>query len=431
MTTQEQETVQPRGNLSIADMEMLVLINRASNITAIAAFLYGSFAFFLPNGKINTIVSASVGTIFLLVNVFYRYRKLEAVKLYFSLVVPLWIMVDTICVGGDFSQSAAFLAITAMIYVLYEDRKTMQQVLVFVVLSMYTASTLIVQYNGTLFPPIEQPLDELIVMVVSVIWIFSMLGKRDKEKKRLIQSLEEKNKTLKATSEELERFTFIASHDLKSPLRNISSFLGLIERDMKRGDTTNFYQNLEFARKGAQQMHYLIQGILEISNINQDQFAHRANYDLGQLMEIAITGLRLEIAEKNAWVQLSSMPEYFCNDIEFTLLFQNLIQNGIKYNTSLQPKVSIHSKQDNEQLKIIFEDNGIGIEPKYHSYIFEHFKRLHTQSDYAGTGLGLSLCKKIVEKHGGSISLSSELGKGSQFIVALPVKPVQVASTMQ
>ena len=103
-----------------------------------------------------------------------------------------------------------------------------------------------------------------------------------------------------------------------------------------------------------------------------------------------------------------------------TLLFQHLLQNGLKYNKSLQPKVKIEVAEKGQRLEISFTDNGIGIEEKYHDYIFEHFKRLHSSSEYTGTGLGLSLCRKIVIKHGGQLLVQSELGKGSTFTISLP-----------
>lgn len=406
-----------------SDHDLLVLINKAAIITSFITFAYAASSVFFPNGKLNAIISTSIGLIFLAVHLFYRYRKLEALKLYFSLVVPIWIFTDTICLGGDYSQSAGFLAIISLMYVFYEHQKVLQRILVTVVLCLFTFSSLFVKYHGTIFEEVDQPFDEILVMVVSVIWVFSILNKRDRENRLLIEHLEQKNKYLKATTEELERFTNIASHDLKSPLRNISSFLGLIERDLKRGDTANLQYNLEFAKKGAQQMHYLIQGILEISSINHHAHPNKQEHNLSDLMEIVIANLSLEIKEKNAVVSYQGLPSYRCNDVEFTLLFQNLLQNGIKYNKSPQPKVVVSTEHTPEHIKIIFEDNGIGIEPQYHDYIFEHFKRLHTSNEYMGTGLGLSLCRKIAQKNHGEIRVVSELGKGSKFIVELPANP--------
>lgn len=395
----------------------------AALVTSAITFLYTGFAFFIQNNNINTWVSCSIGGLFMLVHLFYRYKKLKALKLYISLVIPIWIFVDTICVGGDFSQSAAFLAVIALIYILYEGQTVIQSVLVATVLSLFSFSSMFVKYRGPIFDPLDQPFDEILVMYIAVIWIFAIFRRRDREKQRLFEALEHKNESLIITTNELERFTNIASHDLKSPLRNISSFLSLIERDIKRGKTENLLDNLDFAKKGAQQMHDLIQGILEISNVNQNLHVTKGQFSLRLLLENAIDNLRLEIAEKNAVVQYGELPSYLCSDVELTLLFQNLIQNGVKYNTSPQPSVTIAFEETSEYLKVFFADNGIGIEPQYHSYIFEHFKRLHSAREYTGTGLGLSLCQKIAQKHKGEIQLISEVGKGSQFILVLPSNP--------
>ncbi len=406
-----------------SDIDLLALINKSAVISAIVCFAYGCTEFFTQPSYINGLLTYALATIFLVAHILFRYQKYEALKLAISLLVPVWITFNNICVGGDFGQSACFLCVSTVTYVLYQGQKTKQMVLVGLVLALFTLSTLYVKTHGPLFDIIVQPFDELVVVYVSVLWIYSIFGQYDRVKQKLIYDLEQKNQTLMATQEELERFTNIASHDLKSPLRNISSFLSLIERDIKRGNTDNLLGNLEFAKKGAQQMHHLVQGILEISSVNQNAFVTKDQFSLSQLLEDAVNNLRLEIGEKNAVVQYGELPDYHCNNVEMTLLFQNLVQNGIKYNKSPQPAITVTAEQTDGQLKLTFTDNGIGIEPQFHSYVFGHFKRLHSSQEYMGTGLGLSLCKKIVQKHNGEIQLNSALGKGSQFVVLLPTNP--------
>jgi signal transduction histidine kinase len=157
--------------------------------------------------------------------------------------------------------------------------------------------------------------------------------------------------------------------------------------------------------------------------VNQSGTAAWVLADLNLLLGNAIGNLRLDISEKNATIKPAVLPRYHCNPFEMTLLFQNLLQNAIKYNTSESPtiEVSTESGANGSQLRIRFTDNGIGIAEKYHEYVFEHFKRLHSSSEYMGTGLGLSLCRKIAAKHGGTVELQSEPGKGSQFTVVLPL----------
>jgi signal transduction histidine kinase len=406
-----------------SDFDLLVLINKSAIISAIVCFAYGCLEFFTEPSYFHATVTYSLAAIFVVAHLLFRYGMFLALKIHICLVLSLWVTMDCIFMGGDFSQSAIFLCISTVTYVLYQGQRTTQIILVSIVLGLFTFSTAFLKIHGPLFENMDQPFDELLAVYVCVIWIYSIFGQYAQVKQKLINDLEQKNQTLMATKEELERFTNIASHDLKSPLRNISSFIGLIERDIKRGNTENLLGNLEFAKKGAQQMHHLVQGILEISNVNQNAFDTKGQFSLSQLLEDAVTNLRLEIAEKNAVVQYGELPTYHCNDVEMTLLFQNLLQNGIKYNKSPQPAISITAEQTDRHIKLSFTDNGIGIEPQFHSYVFEHFKRLHSSQEYMGTGLGLSLCQKIAQKHKGEIQLISALGKGSQFVVLLPTNP--------
>lgn len=284
----------------------------------------------------------------------------------------------------------------------------------------YIAVLLYLQFEAPLFKLKDDPYDEIVVFLVSVCWLFLILEKHDRDENLLIGSLERKNESLKKATEELERFANIASHDLKSPLRNIASFLGLIERNFKRGDTSNLLNNLEFAKSAATQMHFLVESILEISKVNQDANPHKEVADLNALLKNALNNLHQDIVDKKASIKAATLPHYYCNPFEMTLLFQNFIENAIKYNQSEKPVVEVNASEEMNALKIAISDNGIGIDEQYHEYIFDHFKRLHSSSQYSGTGLGLSLCKKIVQKHDGIIKVESAVGEGSTFTVVLP-----------
>ena len=170
-------------------------------------------------------------------------------------------------------------------------------------------------------------------------------------------------------------------------------------------------------------MHYLVSDILELSLINIESKEQREWTDLNDVIEKSISNLQQEISEKEAVVNIPDLPVYLCNSVEFVLVFQNIIQNSIKYNKSKTPTVNVRAEQTKNQLFIHFEDNGIGIEEKYFDRIFEFFKRLHTQKAYKGTGMGLGLCKKIVQSYNGDISVQSKVGEGSVFTIQLPHIP--------
>jgi len=235
------------------------------------------------------------------------------------------------------------------------------------------------------------------------------LKKYEKQLEDFTEELQEKN-------QELERFAYIASHDLKTPLRNIISFLGLIRKKLEiRGDK-DLLNYVNFANVSAKHMHQLVEDVLEFSKLTTKSSANVKAINCQSIIKQAINNLDLTIKERNAVV---SFPNYrldiFADKAQLVQLFQNLIQNGIKYNTQNTPKVQIshHSSQDYEHFSV--RDNGIGIHEKYFEDIFEMFKRLHTNDEYDGTGIGLAICKKIVDLHGGNISIKSETEFGSIF----------------
>jgi len=231
----------------------------------------------------------------------------------------------------------------------------------------------------------------------------------------------DQNKVLASKNEELERFNYIASHDLKSPLRNIHSFAGLLERDLERGEKEDLLEYLDFIKANAKHMSVLINDILAVSKINKEGDKEKDWVDLDSLLEQVKENLKVEIEGKSVQVNSEKLPEYLCNESQFLVLFQNLIQNGIKYNEHPEPNVNIWSSEENGQLHLHFQDNGIGIEEEYHEYIFEYFKRLHTVDEYEGTGIGLGLCKKIVQAYEGEIVVVSEKDEGSTFTMKLPL----------
>lgn len=409
----------------IKDLELLSVIHKACVLSFFMSAIYCLYAIFVDDNDdlVNVMVSISYPFIFLLEIVFFHFKRMELLKVFLVLVIPIMLSAETLCVGGDFSQSSALLASLAVGYVFFSDKRQKMVLFAAINIIMYVGTLLFLKFYGTLFEPRDDAFDEIAVFLVAVAWLYLILNMHDREKNRLIYNLEQKNQSLLTTTQELERFTSIASHDLKSPLRSIVSFLGLIEREYSRGDTSNLLNHLNYAKNGATQMHYLIEGILELSRVNIETNPNMELADLNFLLNNAINNLHEDILEKNAVVRSAVLPQYYCSPIEIALLFQNLIQNGIKYNRSLKPTVEITTRQTRKHLKIVFTDNGIGIEEQYYEYVFEHFKRLHSSSQYVGTGLGLSLCRKIAIKHKGEILLQSEPGNGSTFTVILPLRP--------
>jgi Bacteriophytochrome (light-regulated signal transduction histidine kinase) len=231
--------------------------------------------------------------------------------------------------------------------------------------------------------------------------------------------LRETQTALKQSNEELEQFAYAASHDLQEPLRTVSSYLTLLDRrygDDLDADATEF---IEFAVDGADRMREMIQALLAYSRIDT-RGESVESVDTASLFEEITESLSVKIAESDAVVSLPTTDATVDGDrSQLAQLFQNLIDNGIKYNTGT-PEIDISVDHESEMVRFDVTDNGIGMEADQMDDIFEVFQRLHTREEFEGTGIGLSICRKIVDRHDGTIDIESEPGEGSTVTISLP-----------
>lgn len=240
------------------------------------------------------------------------------------------------------------------------------------------------------------------------------------------EQLDRQTHELRRSNTELERFAYIASHDLKTPVRNVTSFIALAERRLT-GDAPDpkavaeAREFLGIARGYAAQMAALVSDILAFSRIDAETASGFTGVDLRVLLASLERTLGERIAERGARLEVNGRATVIAPESQLEQLLGNLIVNGISYNESAVPRVMVTLRElEGERVGITVRDNGIGIDPEYHERVFELFRRLHTTEAYAGTGLGLATCRKIVERLGGSIDLDSEEGAGSTFTVVLP-----------
>lgn len=237
---------------------------------------------------------------------------------------------------------------------------------------------------------------------------------------RDITELKEKELELKRINKELEQFTYVASHDLREPLRKIQSFGDLLLEDFAGGLSSEGQKCVNTMRDSAKRMADLISDLLKYSRVQRlnDPFE---NVDLNEVAREALSDLEVSIIESGAKIELGKLPIIHGNKIQMAQLFGNLIGNAIKYvPKDRKPQLRISFEDDVERFRLVFSDNGIGVPAEHQKKIFEPFRRLHTREEYQGTGIGLSICYQIVLKHGGRLFVESENEEGSRFIAEFP-----------
>ena len=243
-------------------------------------------------------------------------------------------------------------------------------------------------------------------------------------RQQIEETLKKTNQELCASNKELENFAYLASHDLREPLRMVTSFTKLLARRYSSQLDTEADKIIGFAVDGATRMEELINNLLEYSRISkQTNFTKSVDCEL--VLDCALRNLKLLIKETNAEITRTSLPTVLGDSEQLIQLFQNLIENALTYRGQEPPKIAISAEAREEQWLFFVQDNGIGIESKYRDRIFQIFQRLHTREEYPGTGIGLAICRKIVERHNGQIWVESELGQGATFYFTIKI-PVEI-----
>lgn len=237
---------------------------------------------------------------------------------------------------------------------------------------------------------------------------------------QLNRQLAKQAKDLELSNRELEQFAYIASHDLQEPLRMVTSFLTQLERRYNNVLDEKAHQYIHFAVDGAKRMRQIILDLLEFSRVGRHTGVPEW-IDLNTLVVEITTLQRDQIEAKGATIQADELPALYVHRLPITQVFQNLIGNGLKYaKVNVAPQISIKAEKQEHSWLFSIQDNGIGIDKDYYDKIFVIFQRLHTRDQYGGTGIGLSIVKKIIENFGGRIWVESELDQGSTFYFTLP-----------
>jgi light-regulated signal transduction histidine kinase (bacteriophytochrome) len=240
------------------------------------------------------------------------------------------------------------------------------------------------------------------------------------EHKSTEEKLKQLAEKLSTSNKELEQFAYVASHDLQEPLRMVASYIQLLQRRYKGQIDKEADEFIGYAVDGVVRMKTLINDLLIYSRVNTREFPVEPT-DVNKIIEQVKTNLKSAIEESGASIIYYNLPTINCSPLQLTQLLQNLVSNAIKFRRDEPPRVEITAKRSDDEWLFSVSDNGIGISEEFSEKIFVIFQRLHNYNEYPGTGIGLAICKKIVEKLGGHIWVESEVGKGSTFNFVIPI----------
>lgn len=355
--------------------------------------------------------------------VLHRYQKFELTRILINTVFPLFMLGIGISYGETSGIHYNFMIFVVSAFFFHTQwllkiSLGLYNIILFFVLNHYWTN-----YSSPFSDIIPASFSSIsfiltIVTIVAMVQRFiSEISRINIDNQELLKTLEQNNEELKNANEALERFAYVASHDLKTPLRTILGFTELLERDYKNNKTERFPVYFSQVKQGARQMNELIKNTLEYSRINHMTEEEKTLIDLNKIIaDIHIA----YVTNPSIEINTSNLPQIMAKENQVLSLFQNLIENGLKYNDKTLKTINVTHTETPYSVQIMVKDNGIGIPEKFHNQIFTMFKRLHTNQQYEGTGLGLAICQKIVDRMNGQISLTSVEGEGTTFHINLP-----------
>jgi len=384
---------------------------------------------FLLTMYLKSFITAQIYIVYAIIAVFsailaisYATNSAFKTALAFSFLTPFWYSLGTLITGIGIEAGTCAMVNIAVAFAFYDRKPKVNIIAILWGIMIFIGSLAYVEIYGPIFEEaIPIPLFRITVISVCSGIIASVILLYSRQNRTLIKDLKANNKILKEVKNELESFSYMASHDLQGPLRNINGFINLAERRINDGNISEAKEFLHMSKEGSSKLSELLTDMLAISRIGKVKL--KEVVDLHTVLADVREQLYTEFP--NAIIKSDVLPHYECNRTEFFLLFSNLIKNGIKYNESKIPSVDVSFKIGSKCIELVISDNGIGIEEEEQKNIFNFFHRtnkMHTD----GSGLGLGICKKIVDVYQGELSIDSTLGKGSSFKIKLPIKGVQL-----
>ncbi len=411
-------------NLSREERRRVRLLNQFAFVIILAGIPSISYSLIIAKYYDVLVVLITYVLFFSILHLQYR-RKYESARVALNLVAPL-IIVSVIMIFGDRSGAEVFYAPLFVTLAVFYSTWRMRIGLLFWLVGSFAVAQLYVAFYDSPMQHYSTQLPGVYALIVANICCMILFASYIMDNKsyqvqadKLLDLLKINNDKLNLANEELERFAYVASHQLKAPVRTISNFLNLIERELEEQPQNPIVSEyLGYIKDSSSEMAMLINDLLEYSRLEKEELVFES-IDLNDVLLIAQNNLRATLNHKNAQVTVDDLPVVAANKTHMLILFQNLIENAVKYNEAAQPTINVYIDETGD---LCVKDNGIGIDEQYHQRIFGMFMRLHGQDVYAGTGIGLSACKKIMERHHGDITVDSKLGKGTTFKLHFPKK---------
>lgn len=406
--------------LSYLDKVRLKILNQQGFYVVLIVFLFIIKTIAEGEGDILLLLFILFLSSFILI--FNYWKKHLASKLYWTIFFPS-LMMGVIMLYGEAIHGEATFFIFMITALIFFSNNLIRLFLTIFTISLFLFSIYYTNNYDSPYSDITDKVDKVLIFTVTALCISAVIRTFSGELRTHIKDLERNNVDLSNAYKEIERFAYISSHNLKTPIRTIRSFTDLISRDLNRNQTENLPEYLDFVKQGAEQMQFLVTDILEYSKLNQEENIQLEEVDLNKTIDFIQLQIK-SFSTKSIEIKTESLPIIQSNQTLINAIFQNLIENSIKYNDAENILIEIFGETTEDCHILTFKDNGIGIAKEYHEKIFEMFERLHSNPKYEGTGIGLAMCKKIVEKLGGKIGVDSEEGEGAEFYLELPIERV-------
>lgn len=425
------------------------VLNRTFFIIAVSCLIFVLQILFLED-KENTLIPLLMGLISTGSLLFTYFKKFNWASVMLSVVFPTLFLGAIIIYGDALKLDYTISFFIVLVLTLYDGIRSrilnIGYLILLQVVSFYYTS-----HYHSIYEQYVDFNDSLIVLTFTTLGLFILVfqfiraGKSfQEEQKKLNEDLDAKNRQLQQniadkmllnkelqkktrdlqqSNDFLESYTYITSHDLKSPMRTILSFSELLSKKLKNVQDEDVQDYLNFIKTGALQFNAIIEGIIENAQNNRSSL-QLESVDCNELMEQLESRLRFKLEQNRAVLRYERLPVIWADRRMITQIFEKLVDNGLKYNTSERPAVFISHQETDDIYEFSVADNGIGIQAPYQEDVFKMFKKLHRPEEFSGSGVGLALCKKIVELHQGEIWLDQLAGSGSVFRFTIPKKAV-------